>query len=425
MRCPAALDLSWDEGSGPPPLRDLARQLEAFSPSFAYAQDRPGTLWIEAAGLGPQEGSTAQWVERVQQHLKALGWCSSAVWGCGAYAAALLAQALPEGQRLMVGTAHQSRRVASLSITFLGLGDAAEQGLQRLGLRVIGDLRRLPRQALEARYGKPLRDRLRLLAGAEPNWILIGAEKPLSVVLPVDAPLEHVEALIFLVKSVLARSLAQLAEQGQACRALVLSALDERQRRMDWRFCPARPSLNEEVLLDLLRLRLERVQLQSPLQRVELTLKASEANQEQLSLFAAGRRDLRRSDEGLDRLRAELGQEWVYRAELQARYHPQEAVRWRPHEGAWPRLQVGRSSSSWVRRLLAAPRPVEGPKAQGSWSVLGEAVTEVGGPYPLQQGWWRRLRVEDEYLVRTQSGRVFWLLHDRLAQRWLLIGWLA
>jgi len=183
--------------------------------------------------------------------------------------------------------------------------------------------------------------------------------------------------------------------------------------------------LDEGIWIDLLRLRLERVQLRSPLQRAELTLKAREASQEQLTLFASGQRDPRRSDEGLDRLRSELGHELVCRAKLQARYHPQEAARWSPHEGAWPRLQRGRSSSSWVRRLLAEPRLVEGPRTQGSWRVLGEAVAEVGGPYPLQQGWWRRLRVEDEYLVRTQSGRVFWLLHDRLEQRWFLIGWLA
>jgi hypothetical protein len=78
-----------------------------------------------------------------------------------------------------------------------------------------------------------------------------------------------------------------------------------------------------------------------------------------------------------------------------------------------------------VRRLLAEPQLVEAPKEHSSWVVSGESVVAVGGPYPLQQGWWRNPLDQDEYLLRMQSGRLLWLLNDRLDGRWWLIGWVA
>ena len=423
MRCPAAIELAWDEGTGPPPLAELAEALEPFSPPRAWWPERPATLWIDAAGLSAEDGPAPRWLARVQAALEGLGWHSAAALGCAPYAAALIAETLPMGSRRVVPEREAARVLAPVPLSLLGLGERSEASLARLGLHRIGDLKRLPRRAMTARYGELLRSRLALLAGEPPPWTLYAP--PQTVELDLELEVERIDQLLFAIKAELHGGLATLAASGLACAALGITGVEEGGRLHEFNLRPARPSLDEVSFLELLRLRLEAVRLRAPWRQLTIELHGEAASHEQLRLFGQGGRDPRRRDEGLARLRAELGDMAVQRPALQPRHHPSEASRFLPHEGPWPRLTKGSPRGQMVRRLLAEPRAVEGPPDRGPWRLLGEPVAAVGGPYPLQQGWWRRPREEDEYIVRTGGGRLLWLLHDLRASRWWLIGWVA
>jgi protein ImuB len=367
----------------------------------------------------------ARWVEQALKRLEHLGWAASAVWGCSAYGAALLAEDMPAGAWSYVPLEHESVRLDPLPLRRLRLGQRADEGLARFGLRHLRDLKRVPRNALNARYGSSLKRKMALLAGASPHWTFDQPEEPLCSVAHFEEPLVRVDALLFELKAGLSKALETLSEQGRACARIVLTLREESDFERTFELRPAQPTLDEERIMDLLRLRLSAQRIQAPLVACALRLDAVPAWREQLQLFAQAGLDPRRRDEGLDRLRAELGEGAVWRAQMRCRHHPQEAVQWVEQSGCWPVLKKSSGRPSLVRRILAEPRSVEGPSKTGPWRVLGDVVAAVGGPYPLQQNWWRRWRADDEYLVRTRAGRVFWLMHDRLTARWWLIGWVA
>ena len=425
MRCPVALNIIWDEHSGPPPTEALARSLSQFSPLVTQWHELPSTLWVEAAGQPIKGLSTAAFTARLIEHLKGHNWDACAVWGCSPYAAALLAQRLVNGQYLMIDKAHQHGALEGLPIQSLGLGESTDQSLIRLGLTHLRDLKRLPLHALESRYGKTLRKRLKLLKDELPNWDQVTARQDTLRPLLIEDQIDQLEPLLFLAKTELEQELKILSAQGLACVELELQAKTQSHATLSWSLRPARPSLNSESLMDLLRLKLESEQLSAPIHSALLRIRSTEARQEQLGLFKTGKRDNRQGDEALDRVRAELGEEHVFIAQRRDRHHPKETVRWVAHKGGWPAPKMAPQKTSWVRRLLAEPRRVEGPRSGRGWSLLGERVTSVGGPYPLQHKWWRTPQIEDEYLVRVQSGRVLWLLHDHQTKTWWLIGWVA
>ena len=425
MRCPVALNIIWDEHSGPPPIETLAESLGRLSPVVTQWHELPSTLWVEAAGTPVKGLSVAAFTARLIGLLRDQEWDACAVWGCAPYAAALLAQRVPKGQYLMIDKAHQDGALQGLPIQSLGLGKRTNQSLTRLGLTHLRDLKRLPRHALEARYGHELRRRLSLLSGALPDWHQVTPKQDMIRPLVIDDPIDQLEPLLFLAKSELEHALSALHQHGKACCELSLEATTENATNISWSLRPARPSLSSSSLMDLLRLKLESKKLKASIKSAFLSIRSTEASQEQLGLFQTGRRDTKRADEALDRVRAELGEERVFIAQRHHRHHPKEALRWVPHEGGWPKQKTAPKTTSWVRRLLAEPRRVEGPKPSGRWPLLGELVTSIGGPYPLQHRWWRTPQVEDEYLVRVQSGRILWLLYDHRSCAWWLIGWVA
>ncbi|MDE0881041.1 MAG: hypothetical protein OSB21_00445 [Myxococcota bacterium] len=422
MRCPVALSFIWDEDSGPPPLPVLAKHLQRYSPDVAWCSDQLSSLWLESFGM---QSETSEWLLEVQTSLCELTWPAAAVWGCTPYAASLLAQRMKAGEQRSLSLVEQPKALAALPLSCLNLGASAELSLARLGLHQLGDLQRLPRNALRDRYGEALSERLAWLGGSPLNWQHFKVFEPLRIALPVAEGTAQLEPLLFAVKSYLGSALEDLARRALACSALRLEAVQEGGVERVFSVRPARPSLDEVVLLDLLRLHLEASRLLAPLERVDMLLEGLAAPLEQLRLFSTFGADARRGDEGLDRLRAELGENRLYRAEVRRRHHPKEAARWHQHSGVWPAYTEVAKSSSWVRRLLAEPQLVEAPKEHSSWVVSGESVVAVGGPYPLQQGWWRNPLDQDEYLLRMQSGRLLWLLNDRLDGRWWLIGWVA
>ena len=131
------------------------------------------------------------------------------------------------------------------------------------------------------------------------------------------------------------------------------------------------------------------------------------------------------SDEALDRLRAEFGDNLIFTASTQPRHHPKDAGVWVTHQGRWPRARSMERKKSWVRRLLETPLHIDAPQENSPWFVCGELAVDVGGPYPIEQHWWDTKQTEHEYLIRVQSGRVLWVLCDQQTNLWRVIGWVA
>ena len=424
MQCPVALNIK-ETSTRAWAYQTLAHELHLFSPQVAYWNELPHTLWIEATQNTVQGLSTTAFVARLINHLDGLGYHSSAVWGCAPYAAALLAQSAPCNRYMMVKTKHQNGAIGSLPIQVLNLGSEAEQSLHRLGLRSLRDLKRIPRHDLESRYGSALKVRLRMLSGKTPDWRIIKPQKIQVEPLIIEDEISHLESLLFLTKSRVEQRLTGLAAQGLACYQFILSAKTRNDATLTWAVHPTRPSLDAHWFIELLRLKLEHTHLKSPIQEAWIELKAQPAHQHQLNLFNTAKRDPKTSDEALDRLRAEFGKNLIFTARTLPRHHPRDAGVWVAHHGRWPHAQSVPKRKSWVRRLLRTPRRVDGPQPDKPWFLCGELAVDIGGPYPIEQRWWSTKETEDEYLVRVQSGRIFWLLCDQHTNLWRVIGWVA
>ena len=424
MQCPVALNIkestlrSWT-------YQSLAHDLYALSPKVAYWDELPQTVWVEATQTPLQGLSMTAFAARLINHLSQLNYDSSAVWGCTPYACALLAQHVPNGRFMMIKPKHQPGALGSLPIQTLNLGSEAEQSLTRLGLSRLRDLKKVPRHALESRYGSALKVRLSMLSGKTPDWHLITPQEKHTKALIIEDEIIHLESLLFLTKSTIEHSLLELADQGLACHEFILSARTQDAQTLRWSIHPTRPSLDAHWLIELLRLKLEHASLESPIKEAWVEMKSQPATHQQLRLFNTAKRDPQISDETLDRLRAEFGNNLIFIAHTQPRHHPKDTGVWVAHHGRWPTTQNINKKKSWVRRLLHTPIKIGGPEVNKPWVLCGELAVDIGGPYPIEQRWWDTKQTEDEYLVRVQSGRIFWVLCDQQTNLWRVIGWVA
>ena len=288
---------------------ELIARLHTFSPLVAHWQELPHVFWVETAGEPVKGLSTAAFIRRLVTELRRAGYLPSAVWGCAPYAAALLAQRLPITHTLHLDRRQQNGALSGLPIAALNLEEATVKSLERLGVTHLRSLGKVSQDDLEARYGAPLKIRLRLLAGANPPWRIATPPPSCSRTLLIEHALTRREALLFVIAAPLEEALEELASQGLACRAMLISCACDDGERIRYAVRPARPSLDAQWLVELLRLKLENSALHSAIISADLELQSAPADAQQLHLFEIGRRDQRQSDEALDRIRAELGED--------------------------------------------------------------------------------------------------------------------
>jgi protein ImuB len=161
---------------------------------------------------------------------------------------------------------------------------------------------------LRERFGKEAHRLYRMAAGdlwtpLEPSVI----EEPARQTYLLDEPDDDTTRLLFLIKQLLHPLLTTLARRHQALTALWLSLLIDHGGWFKESLRPAVPTLDAAQILDLVRLRLESLQLAAGRERIELRADACAATREQLRLFAEKpTRDLDAANRSLARLRAEF-----------------------------------------------------------------------------------------------------------------------
>jgi protein ImuB len=245
----------------------------------------------------------------------------------------------------------------------------------------------------------------------------------------VEPPERDAERLLFLVKGRLPFLLADLAARQEGLHRLRLELeLDDHSRRVVT-VQPAHPTRQEPLILELVRLRLERLELSAGITEIGLTAEGRTRTIEQLSLLESGRkRDLVTANRALARVRAEFGEQSVLRAVPREGHLPEARFAWEPLERLdWPRPRKA-ERPALIRRLLTRPAPLPGwPRDPARWKYdrAPEADGLVGlhGPFVVSGGWWGREQRRDYYLAETRKGDVLWIYHDRRQGRWFRQGW--
>src|SRR5690606_1291504 len=114
--------------------------------------------------------------------------------------------------------------LAPLPVDLLDLDDELAAALTRFGIRRIGALLALPRAALATRLGPAAAARVAALRGeaAEPP-LPAPRDARLEEAVDLDAPLDRLEPLLFVLRGLLSRLLGRLAARHLACVELELA----------------------------------------------------------------------------------------------------------------------------------------------------------------------------------------------------------
>lgn len=436
MRHAAALSLAGDLRArvvAPERVQAVVEQLivllRHLSPHVEPSTDEPGLFWLSALGMRRLYRTPRAWGEAIHETLAAQGWRVAVVVGSGHFLCAAVARGR-RGVTVLRDATAERRAAWAVPLHRLGLLPRELEALEQLGLACLGDLVRLPADGLLQRFGTGLYRLHRLATGALARPLQPEAERvPVTDLLFVDPPETDASRLLFLAKGRLPFLLGDLAARQEALRTLrVTLTLDDRTRHA-FSVRPASPTREERLIVELLRLRLEQVQLTAGAVEIGLELEGRTRSIEQPSLLEqARRRDLSAAKRVLAQLRAEYGEQAVVRPVLRVGHLPEACFSWEPLEELdWPQPKAA-LHPTLVRRLLTRPHPLPGwPRDPARWkydrSPDADGLVALHGPYAISGGWWAREQRRDYYLAETYRGDVLWVYLDRQRGRWFCQGW--
>ena len=424
----------------------LHRYLLTFSPRVEPARLEPGVFWLDAGGLERLNGTPTEWAERLWRGLREARFVCGVTVGYSRFGTYCLSRVHRQAA-VIPAPAREVAACRRVTLDRLDLPPRVRDDLKRLGLATVGDLMELPAAGLAARFGAETAHLVTLARGLRFD--------PLQPVTP-DEPvraveeIEHAEVdawrLLFLVKRLLHPLLARLGKEQQAVALLHLDLkLDARgaataSRRESLR--PAAPTLDVVLLTELVRLRLEGLDLGAGAEQVAVELETVAATPEALELFRRRQqRDLAAALRAVARVRAELGDEAVVQAELTDGHLPEQASRWKGvEELTQPAAQKPKPNASlppMVRRMLPRPRPLlNGPanlaqvrgeellRAAAGPNAQHPARKEVraDGPHLVSSGWWAGEQRRAYHFVEAPGSALLWVYYDENEKRWYQQG---
>jgi protein ImuB len=485
----------------------IVAALRLHTPHVEPSGEEPGVFWIDANGLESLYTSVEAWARMVVRAVRGLAFevrlaCGFTRFGTYALAraaggsgiaysrSAASSRAASSGDRtprrlLVCESEDEERRlVREVRLERLGLDPKLRDALARLGVHTVGEFVRLPGDGIRRRFGEEAAHLHRRARGeAGDPLVPLPPEEPLSRSLLLDDPVSDAGLVLFLVRRLLAELIGSIAGRGEAVRRITVTL--HRSLRRDTApltlgVAAAEPTLDEGVLLDLVRLRLEAALREerapagsdassaakrsasvagSSFREIEVEVEAAPAGRDQLRLFhERSRRDLKAGARAVARLRAELGEDAVLRAVLREGHLPEATYAWEPADDVRapaPRVVLSRPL---VRRIYEKPLalpprpfrerddcwipPATSDQAEGGYVRDGHArgtyggrvhdrvlggnvhgrVDHMTGPYIVSGGWWNREVHREYHYARTEDGEILWVYYDRRRRRWFLTG---
>lgn len=401
---------------------ELAKELILYSPRVEPSESEAGVFWLDLSGMQTLYPELSAWVDEVRGGLEGLGYVAAVVVGFSRFSTYAVARAY---RRTGIYEDPDTERDALARVPLIKLVDQArvQEDFKRLGLETVADLLALPGEGLRRRYGPELHGLLRMARGEfDAPREAFKIEEPVAKNESLDGAEGNSARLLFFLKSLVHQLVRELEERQEKLAALEITFVLDDKTRFEEVIRPAEPTTDELVLVDLLRLWLERIDLGAGVVEVEMLARGLRTTTEQLKLFVdPGRRDLSKANQALARLRAELGPEHIGRLELFDAHLPEARARLVPLE----RLEEARPQKLdgpiLIRRFY--PRALVLPS---SWDERAGLVHH-GGPHIVSGGWWGRevhrtyFFIEDPW-TQNEGGGIQWVYYDDRRRRWYVQG---
>nr|WP_293244647.1 DNA polymerase Y family protein [Panacagrimonas sp.] len=312
-------------------------------------------------------------------------------------------------------TVELKRTLARLPLSLLHWPGERLHALDGVGLRTLGDLFALPRDAFAKRFGVQAQlalDRLLGLA-SEPCDTLVPPET-FRRRFELSAEIEEVERLQFPLKRLCTELQAYLRARDRGLRGVTLtvSHAGARQTRLHAQFVD--PHRDAQRIFDALRERLERDGL--PLPARELLLIAEdfdEASVPQSDLFDARAGQAQAWAAAIERIRGRLGDDKLWVPMAVADHRPEHAMRRAPLPEA-----IDEAAS-----LVTQPRP--SLLMTEPWAMPPPVLPPDAAFERIESGWWDGGDVHRDYTVLDINGGRAWVYREIGSGQWYLHGWFS
>lgn len=388
-------------------LGEIAEVAMGFGPTVAF--EAPDTVWVDVTGAQHLAGGEEALALELAARVRALGHVVRVAVSNGpllARAFARWGKTNREGS-LVVSSPETATRIGELPVRALPVDAEISAWLVRLGVHTVGDLARLPRSATASRLGDDAARVLDLAQGrdASPLVAYVPPAMPKEET-SWDAPVDGVQALLFVLRGLVSRLGARLEGRGEAVQALTLilhhdksvARLEGAPESTTLQFELASPLWRAEELFRVVASRLNRARLGAP--TVGMTLEAHAvtralALQLSLSRYAAGLGGS--SAKGpetlpvvLAELAADLGKDKVGILQLEGAHKPEAkgrlvpvspevlsrgVVKARPSSSAAEALAA--SLTHAPTRLLPRPIVIESPLRPGAMLCLDNRLYSI------------------------------------------------
>jgi len=299
--------------------------------------------------------------------------------------------------------------IGAWPLQLLPLQPAAIATLHGAGLRRIGEVLKIPADALGRRFGAEVPLLLaRLLGRAKEAWQSFEPPPIYRRRLELHGGAETAEALLFPLRKMFGDFALYLRGRDVAVQRFRLRLRDLGRNRSQLDIGLLTPTRDPQRLLLVLRERLEKMALKEPVLELYLEARRFEpASAAQDDLFLAGSSSAESFETLHERLVARLGRDAVRQLATTPDHRPERAwtAAGSPLPGAAP------PRPAW---LLPQPRGIPPPRL-------------LGPPERIESGWWEgRHERRDYHLAEDESGRKLWVyreLGQALAEsQWRLHG---
>jgi protein ImuB len=427
--CPRLAAVPADSEGDAAFLARLAVWAQRWGPWAAV--DPPDGLLVDVSAVAHLFGGEARLLADAQASLAARSLAARVAIAPTAGAAWALVHYGPERAVLAPGD-DIAARLAGLPVAALRLDPEVRLVLRRLGLKRIGELTGIGRDALKRRFRKrasaasPLL-RLDQLLGRTPEPLLPVVARPAPLAQRrLLEPVRH-RALLDQVVADLAGDLArELEARGEGARRLELGLWrvdgDAAFRSLEL----AAATRDAAHLARLWAARLDDIDAGFGIELVRLRAAWSEPLAAGQVGFDATVEDRGTSlAECVDRLTVRLGAEAVRRPVLHASHIPERAQRWQPPLARQPLAQEQLAFHARPLKLLDRPEPIavlyaapDGYPQRFRWRGGVHEVVRIEGPERIAPEWWREkgnTRLRDYYRIEDGQGRRYWIYRAGLA----------
>ncbi len=417
-----------DEAGEAADLKRLAIGCRRYAPWTG--NDAPDGLWIDVTGATHLFVGEVALLADLQGRFARAGF-SARLAIASTHAAAWGMARFGNLSRTMIADGDERRACAILSVRALNIDESKAVFLERLGLKLIGQLYNIPRESLRARFGAKLCESLDQLGGASGEAMLsLPYEAIYRSQIDFAEPVTAMPALLEAAGILIARVAAQLRDHGEGARAFTLTLIDTGGGGTEIVNALAKPSFDADHIRRLFRERFtmleSRFDERMGFDAAVLHANAVERTSATQSQLTAGKA----SDAGtdvhalFDRLTARLGANAVTRFDFRESHVPERAAISVP---VLSRTLPPTQRTHSPRPFLLLPRPElvtalaelpDYPPRRFTWRRVSYRIARAEGPERIEGEWWKPGEDDapprDYYAVEEEGGRRFWLYREGL-----------